>query len=161
MPLRWLGDGWAEVRRIAWLGSPLFVLPAVLAVAVVAYARRDDVGVAICVVGPALAGLCELAGKPVVGRLKGDQLSYPSGHCTLAAALAALIVVIAYRLAGARAAAIAVAPAALIPLLVAIAVVRLGWHYPTDAVGGVVLGVGVVCATAVVVPRLYVKNRTN
>jgi len=89
-------------------------------------------------------------------------LSYPSGHTTLAAALAALIVVVAYRLGGARATAIAAVPAALIPLAVTIAVVRLGWHYPTDAVGGLALGVGVVTWTAVAVPWGFGKiGRTS
>ena len=146
------------LSRLARLGSEGFVFLGVAAVAVVAYACRDKPGVAICVVGPALAAVCELIAKPVVHRMDRYFLSYPSGHATLSASLAALIVVVAYRLGGARAAAVAAVPAAVLPLLVSVAVVRLRWHYPTDAIGGVALGVGVVCAMALAVGQIPQKS---
>jgi membrane-associated phospholipid phosphatase len=72
-----------------------------------------------------------------------------------------VLVVVAYRLGGARAAAIVAVPATLLTAGVGVAVVRLGWHYPTDAIGGAALGVGVVCGTYVALLAASGKNRTN
>jgi membrane-associated phospholipid phosphatase len=150
-----------QLRRAAYLGSPAFVFTVVLVLAVVAFARRDALGVALCIVGPALAGIGELVAKPIVHRLQHSALSYPSGHATLSAALAALIVVLAYRLGGARAAAVAAGPAAVLPVVASLAVVRLGWHYPTDAIGGAALGIGAVCATAAVLAAASVPPNSQ
>jgi undecaprenyl-diphosphatase len=131
-----------------------------LAVGTVAFAARRRGTTLLCLVGPALAGLCELLAKPVVDRLNDGSLSYPSGHATLAAALATLIVIVAHQLGG-RKTALAAAPSAALPLIVSVAVVRLGWHYPTDVIGGIGLGVGVVCAAAAAVVALEAAARTN
>jgi membrane-associated phospholipid phosphatase len=136
-----------RLHHLTSLGAPLFVVPALVVVAVVAAVRRDAVAVALCAIGPALAGLCVLVAKPTVDRLRGSADSYPSGHATLAAALATTLVLVAYRLGGVRAAAIVAVPATLLAGGVAVAIVRLGWHYPSDAIGGAALGVGVVCGT--------------
>jgi membrane-associated phospholipid phosphatase len=138
------------LRRLAFLGSLQFVITALIATAIVAYALRDYAGVAICAVGPALAGVVGLVAKHVIDRSIAAALGYPSGHATMAAALAAVIVVIAYRVGGAWAAAFLAVAAAVIPVLVSVAVVRIGWHYPTDVIGGIALGVGVVFGTAAV-----------
>lgn len=149
---RALGYSWAW-HRIAFLGSPPFVFTALLALATIAYAWRDNVGVVVCIIGPALAGLCELIAKQIVDRKLGSVLSYPSGHVTLAAALATAAVLVAYRTGGARAAVAATAPSAVLAVLVSVAVVRLGWHYPTDALGGAALGVAAVAGVAAAVGR--------
>jgi undecaprenyl-diphosphatase len=138
------------LHRLAFLGSLQFVITALIATATVAYTRRDYWGVVICAVGPALAGVVALVAKHVIDRPIGSAQGYPSGHATMAAALAAVIVVIAYRLGGAWAAAFLAVAAAVIPVLVSVAVVRIGWHYPTDVIGGVALGVGFVTGTAAV-----------
>jgi len=136
------------LHRLALFGSPLYAAGAVVVATVVAYLWQDKVAVAVCLAGPALAAAARVVAKPVVGRIQGTSLTYPSGHATLAAAVAALIVWLAYRRGGRRAATWVTPVAALLPLTVSVAVVRLGWHYPTDAIGGIALGVGVVCATA-------------
>jgi membrane-associated phospholipid phosphatase len=118
----------STLRDLAWLGSVQFVFSALAVVAVVAAVSRDAVAVALCAVGPALAGLIELVAKPTVDRLRATAQSYPSGHVTLAAALATVVVVVAYRLGGVRSAVAAAVPATLMTAAVAVAVVRLGWH---------------------------------
>lgn len=149
-------------RRVALLGSPWFVIPALLIVATAAYAVEDRVAVAVCVLGPALAAIfAELVAKPVVDRVISSALSYPSGHVTLAASLGAVLVFVAYRLGGGRAAAVAAVPAAALAVLESIAVVQIGWHYPTDAIGGIAVGVGVVCAVAAALDKSPESARTS
>jgi membrane-associated phospholipid phosphatase len=145
----------SRLARFTWLGSPWFVFTATAGLLLVARLRRDWFASALCLVGPASAGLlAEVIVKPLVDRQKGSAWSYPSGHTTLVAALAALVVVTAYRFGGARAAAVVALPAALVPLVVAIAVVRRGWHYPTDAAGGLALGAAVVLGAALAISAL-------
>src|SRR5437763_12982646 len=79
---------------VADFGSPWFVGLAALMLAVVAHAAGDRLAVAVCVVVPVLAGVCELVAKPAVDRLKESALSYPSGHAIGAAAVAALVVLV-------------------------------------------------------------------
>ena len=147
----------ATQQLLAWLGSPLFTALAIAVAVVVAYSWRDHVAVAVCVVGPAVAAIVRVIAKPVVHRLDGTALTYPSGHATLAAAVAAVVVWLAYRRGGRHAALLALGPAAVLPLAVSVAVVRLGWHYPTDTIGGIGLGVGAVCATAVAFGQISQK----
>jgi len=76
--------------------------------------------------------------KPLVGRTLGGVLSYPSGSTVGAAALAAAGVLASPRrwrpwIAG---------PASAYALWVALAVVALRWHYPTEALAGLAFGVG-------------------
>jgi membrane-associated phospholipid phosphatase len=149
------------LHRLAWLGSPTFAAIWVTVAALVAYAWRDNVAVAVCVAGPVLAGVAGTVAKPVVHRMIGPALAYPSGHATLAAALAAVIVWMVYRRRGRHAAALTAIAAAAIPLAVSIAVVRLGWHYSTDAIGGIALGVGTVCATAAALDKSSENGRTS
>src|SRR5207244_3313411 len=116
--------------RLTWLGSPIFVASAAGVLAVVTFARRDWFSAALCVVGPGAAGfLTEFVLKPMVERQKGSGFSFPSGHTTGSAALAALVVLLAYRRGGLRLAAVAAAPAACLPLIVSLSVVRVGYHY--------------------------------
>jgi membrane-associated phospholipid phosphatase len=105
--------------------------------------RRDWVRAIACATAPVIAVLVvqEIA-KPLVDRhnvLTGG-LSYPSGTVAAVAALAtALTLVIPAK---------ARIPVALLGLLAiggtGAAVIVLRWHYPTDALGGVAVGVGAV-----------------
>src|SRR3954447_1681932 len=149
------------LHRLAWLGSPVFAVLAFGALALVAYAWRDNVALAVCITGPVLAAAARVVAKPVVHRLKDSSLTYPSGHATLAAALAAVIVWMVYRRRGRHAAALTAIAATAIPLAVSIAVVGLGWHYSTDAIGGIALGVGTVCATAAAFDKSPESGRTS
>jgi undecaprenyl-diphosphatase len=99
--------------------------------------------------------------KPLVGRTALGFLSFPSGHATGTFALATAITVLlagtprvsrAVRLA---AAAIAFAVASV----VAAAMIALGFHYFTDAIGGAAVGIGTVLATALVIDLVMLAWR--
>ncbi len=94
-----------------------------------------------CLVGPPLAlATCELVVKPLVGRHLGSGLSYPSGSTVGAAALATAAVLAVPR----RWRLGILAIGAVYTLWMALAVVALQWHFPTDAAAGVAYGAGVV-----------------
>jgi membrane-associated phospholipid phosphatase len=137
--------------RLVDLGAPQTVIVLSLLLAAVAIARRDAAGVLFCALAPlAAGGLTELVGKPLVDRTLGRGAAvYPSGHVTGAAAVATVAVALAYRYGGRRAAVAAAPIAALLPLFVSIGVIGRAYHYATDAIGG--LGVGVATAIAAVV----------
>jgi membrane-associated phospholipid phosphatase len=127
---------------VAQAGS-LRVLVVGVVAAFLACVWRDRGRAAVCLVGPALAVLVtERVAKPLVGRhvtaLGGN--SYPSGTVTAATALALVIVLAAPRLARPLLGLIAIAVVAA----VCVAVVGMRWHYPTDAMGGVLVGSGTV-----------------
>ena len=86
---------------------------------------------------------------PVPGGPTVDPVSWPSGHSTAAAALALAVLFIApigwRALVGLAGAAFAGAMAA--------SVVILGWHFPSDALGGVAIAGAGACVAAAVVSR--------
>ncbi len=122
--------------RIVKLGDPLVLVLGTLLASVLAF-RRDRLRALACLVGPPLAAvLVELALKPLVGRHFEGVLSYPSGNVTNVAAVATALTLAApgrWRL-------VAVVLGAAATVAMAVAVTGLRWHYPTDALGGVVFG---------------------
>jgi undecaprenyl-diphosphatase len=141
--------------RLVWIGSPVCVATVIALMALWALRRRDRVGAALAVAGPVVAlVITELIAKPLVDRTNGGALAYPSGHVTGATALATVAVLLAYRHWGLELAAKVAVVVAVVPLVVGIGVVRLGWHYATDAVGGLAVGVAGVVGVAVVLARL-------
>jgi membrane-associated phospholipid phosphatase len=125
---------------VTWLRYPVVVVAGSLLAAAVCF-RRDRPRFWACLFGPPVAlATCELVIKPLVGRTLGGVYSYPSGSTVGAAALATVAVLatpIRWRT-------IAVVVVSLYTLWMAVAVVGLQWHYPTDSLAGVVYGVGVV-----------------
>ena len=73
----------------------------------------------------------------------GVAVSYPSGHALLSAAVAAAVA-LAAREARLRALAVVLGAAAL--AVVGIATVKLRWHYPSDVIGGWLVGLAWVAA---------------
>ncbi len=126
--------------RITDLGSPA-VLAIGSALAALVCLRRDRRRAVACVAGPLLCALAvEYAFKPLVGRHFEGVLSYPSGNVADVTAVAtAWVVAVPTRV---RAVFVVLAAAAV--AAVCSAVIGLRWHLPTDALAGVVLGVGVV-----------------
>ncbi len=106
---------------------------------------RDWVRALACAAAPVLAVLIvqDLA-KPLVGRHLGitGSASYPSGTVAATAALFTAVTLVVPTLA--RPAVAMVAAAVTVGVCAAVVVLR--WHYPTDALGGVAVGVGAVLA---------------
>lgn len=143
-------DGWfsflVSSAKGSWFTSvtvlryPAVIVAGAIAAAAVCY-RRDPPRAWACLIGPILAlATCELVLKPLVGRTLGGVFSYPSGSTTGAAGLAAAAVLAA----PARWRVVTTVAASLYALWMALAVVALQWHLPTDAVSGLAYGVGVV-----------------
>jgi undecaprenyl-diphosphatase len=141
------------------LGSPTFVGVAALALALWRLAKRDLTGAALAVLAPLLAGaLTDFVAKPLIDRRIHGGLAFPSGHVTGATALAAVAVALAVRQWGWRAAWAAL-PAALVPLGVSAGVVRAGFHYATDAVGGIAMGTAAVLFGVVLISAVEERRR--
>ncbi|MEN3313953.1 MAG: hypothetical protein V7605_187 [Acidimicrobiaceae bacterium] len=124
-----------------------------LFMAVLAWRRRDTWAAAVSLAAPALAiVLVDVVAKPLIGRYHGAGLAFPSGHATTAAVAASLVLVLLNRWYGWRRALHWSPVVALLPLATGAGVVRLGWHYPTDVVGGIAFGAAVVVALAAAIP---------
>ena len=122
------------------LGSPAALVGAGVVAALIVV-RRDRMRAIACLVGPlAAAVLVEFVLKPLVGRHFEGVLTYPSGTVTDVAAVATAWVVAVPR----RAKPVVVVAGAVVVALTVVAVIGLRWHYPTDALGGIVLAVGTV-----------------
>ena len=130
----------AVLIRITDLGTPVVLIVATVISGVVAL-RTDRIRAAACILGPAAVAICvEFVIKPIVGRHYEGVLSYPSGNVADVAAVAT-----AWAVAVPRWLRLPVAiVGAAVTAAMAVAVVGLRWHYPSDALGGAVLGVGIV-----------------
>ncbi len=115
------------------------VVGSILAALVVV--ARDRLRALACLVGPGLAViLAEYLLKPLIARRYAEVLTYPSGTTT---AVAGVVTAWAVAVPG-RIRPVVVAVGAFVLGLECIAVVALQWHYPTDALAGGALGIGVV-----------------
>ena len=134
---------WHFFRVVTRFGTwPALAVGSVSAAMVAWYTgRRDRWRALACLIGPpAAAVLDQFVIKPLVGRLYQGELSFASGSVTVIAAVGTawvLAVPRRFRPAAAVVGSLSVA-------LMIVAVIALRWHYPTDALAGVVLGVGVV-----------------
>ncbi len=134
------GARWAQ--HLATLGSLRVLIVGVIVVFLIGL-LTDWVRAVACAAAPVMAVLIvqDLA-KPLVDRHIGltGASSYPSGTVAAVAALAtALTLVVPARVRPVLALVGAMATAA-----VSVAVIVLRWHYPTDALGGMAVGVGAV-----------------
>jgi membrane-associated phospholipid phosphatase len=161
---RWLQDVIPGSHAAAYVDVTWFRYPWVVVIGAVVLAavslRRDPRRAIACLIGPPLAVvLGQEVIKPLVGRTLGGTLTYPSGSTTGAAALAiAAVLAVPPRWKWVTAV-LAVAYA----LWMTIAVVALRWHFPTDSLGGAVLGVAVVlvidAASHLVGGRILTRRR--
>jgi membrane-associated phospholipid phosphatase len=145
--------GLLNVLDITGTLIPVTLMTVALVLACAATRRWSGVILA-AVATPAASALTEVALKPLVGRILGDGLSFPSGHATSTFALAGTCAVLlldppGHRLPGALRLVLA-SLALLVAAAVAIAMVAQGWHYFTDAVGGTAVGIGMVLACALI-----------
>jgi undecaprenyl-diphosphatase len=132
---------WAET--LTHLGSTPALVSGIVCLAGLALLRRDRLRAISCVVGPLAAVVAaQWMAKPLVARPFEDTgiLTYPSGTATVVAALATgLFLVVPV-----RAKPWAALLGAVTATGVSIAIVVLRWHYPTDVLGGLALGMGTV-----------------
>ena len=104
-------------------------------------------------IGPVVAEiLAEKIGKPLFNRTDYAGVdSFPSGHVTAMTAIAAIIVLLAYRRWGVRGLTWGVPLGALLSGSMLLSVVRLHSHVMSDALGGIGVGLGAVALVVAVV----------
>lgn len=144
------------LRALADLGlGPVTVGVAVVGAAVIW--RRDRRRVVACLGGPALAvELAELM-KVAVGRRFEGALCWPSGSAAAVAAMVTVAVLVTRGIG--RWVAVVLGSAAMV--LEIIALVAFRWHYLSDTLGGVLVGVGSVVLVDAVVHRLPRRRRST
>ena len=143
---RWAFAELPVVRHSTWMtrvtelgGLPVLVVGSLLAGVVVF--GRDRLRAVACCIGPVAATvLTEWIIKPAVGRHYGGVLTFPSGHVTAVAGLGTAWTLAVPRWLRWPMAAVATA----VVVLMSLSVIRLGWHYASDALAGAAVGCGVV-----------------
>jgi membrane-associated phospholipid phosphatase len=139
-----------------WLAFPGSRRPAIaLTVLIVVgclLARRLNGAVLAAAAVPTAVGVNDGLCKPLFHRTYLGVLSYPSGHTATMFALAATVVVLLCappRAVRARTLRIVIpAAACVLGGVVAVGVIGLRWHYFTDTIAGAAVGIGTVCALA-------------
>jgi membrane-associated phospholipid phosphatase len=145
---------WAHVLpyRLARLGNPPQVALITLALAALALVRgRPRVALAVIALvaatsisGQILKQLLAYPRHPAIFEHVVGPEAFPSGHATAAMSLALATVFVAPQRARIPAAIVG----SLIALAVGGAVIALGWHYPSDVIGGYLLATGWALAIA-------------
>ncbi len=131
------GSAWRDIADLKML--PIFIGGSILAAAFVV--RRDPRRALACLVAPSVAVLlAEYLIKPLIARRFGGALFFPSGTTTAVGSLAMAWAIAVPRPLRTPVAAVG----AVLAGLECAAVTALQWHLPTDALGGVLLGVGTV-----------------
>jgi undecaprenyl-diphosphatase len=139
----------ALAHGVSWLGRSAVLVPAAIAIALVAARRRRPLPGLAVIAGVLGAIVIQNVDKALVGRPRPPvhQLeavsgtSFPSGHAAEAAAFFLVVAVMLVRGARARWMRLLVAGTAIV-LIAAVALSRvyLGVHYPTDVAAGLLLG---------------------
>lgn len=127
-------------KRVTQLHSPS-ILAAGSILAALVVVSRDRLRALACLVAPILAVVAvEWLLKPVIARRYAQVLTFPSGTTTVVASVATAWVLAVPR----RFRPVVVVIGVFLAGLECIAVIGLQWHFPSDALGGVVFGAGVV-----------------
>jgi membrane-associated phospholipid phosphatase len=149
------------------IGSPLFFLLVVLALALWAVVRRSWPALVACATVPLAVVFVEAILKPIVDRrhFYGTTLYYPSGTSAGVAAWTTLVWLLAMpmiRRTDLRVLLTIVLGA--LTVLTAVSVVGAGLHFPLDAIGGVATGMVVVlgcCALIDLATGAHRKSRAE
>ena len=151
--LNWLGrrsalHSWADLAELLTAPAVFAALVVALAVGWLKHAVWRILFYALLAVGALL--MSEHVAKPLVQRTYYGELTFPSGSVTAVSATAlALCFALGPRL-GRRARHVALAIGVAWILLISLAVIGAHWHTPLDAVGSILLSVGIVTAGAAV-----------
>jgi undecaprenyl-diphosphatase len=148
-------DTMASVASLIGADFPSATVIAVIGVGLLIFLGRRDLALflgaaaALRALGPVLKVLIASprpSAEAVLIVAKSDGLGFPSGHAFGAALLYGAIAIIAPQVVADRLAsrAIQVFSVALMTLI-ALSRVRLGVHWPSDVVGGLLFGLGAVC----------------
>lgn len=158
---------------LLWLAVPGTAVPAVVvSVAIAAWclvAGRLNGAVLALAAVPVSTELDDGVLKHFFDRTYLGALSYPSGHTTavvaLTATLAVLLLVPPQGRGTRPARVLLVGACCAISLVVVVAVIALRWHYFTDTVAGAAVGVGTVCALALILDLAWrqapARSQTN
>lgn len=132
------GAPWAH--HLVQLGSVQVLVGGVVVIFLIGL-TRDWLRALACAASPLLTvAVVQYVAKPLVDRSLGGAPSYPSGTVAAVAALATA----AYLVLPALAKPVAALAGAAAIVGVCAAVVVLRWHYPSDAAGGALVGIGAV-----------------
>jgi membrane-associated phospholipid phosphatase len=149
-------------RVLASLSSSVAVCAVIgVGIAFAAWRRRWEV-LGLAVLAPGLCALVtEVVMKPLVDRRHEGSLSYPSGHMVMVVSAFTVLVlaVCAGRSVGARV--IAFVGWLLVAVCLAAGLVAMDYHYPTDTVGALGVGLGVVLPGAIIADRLSARRSTG
>ena len=148
----WLASHQGLAGGFAAPGSllPTVALSAAVVLACLLTARINGAVLAAAAV-PAAVGLNDGLLKHLVDRTYLGVLSYPSGHTATMFALAATVTVLLISPSPAKAGPLRLlvsVAACVLGGVVAVGVIGLRWHYFTDTVAGAAVGIGTVCALA-------------
>jgi membrane-associated phospholipid phosphatase len=161
--LSWFGGHQGMALWLAWPATliPAAVLTGAVVIRCLLAGRLNGALLGLAAI-PAGIGLDEGLLKLLVHRTYHGSLVYPSGHATAMFAFAATVTVLLLvppHPARFRALRILIpAAAGALSVVVAIAVIGLSWHYFTDTVAGAAVGIGIVCALALIVDLPVVRR---
>jgi undecaprenyl-diphosphatase len=149
-------DAIAKAASLIGADFPAMVVLAVVGVGLLTSLGRRDLALflglaaALRAVGPILKVLIASprpSVEAVVIVARADGLGFPSGHAMGAALFYGAIAIIAPQVVANRLVARGIEVAAFaMMILIAISRVRLGVHWPSDVVGGLLFGLGAVCS---------------
>jgi membrane-associated phospholipid phosphatase len=151
--LNWLGRrsairAWADLAELLTAPAALAALLVALVVGWLKQATWRVLFYAVLAVTALL--ISEHVAKPLVARTYYGELTFPSGSVTAVSATAlAICFALGPRL-GRRARNVALTIGVAWVLLISLAVIGARWHTPLDAVGSILLSVGIIAAGAAV-----------
>ncbi|GAB3478609.1 phosphatase PAP2 family protein [Amycolatopsis cihanbeyliensis] len=137
----------ALLRLLVLPTQPAVLLGVLGVLAVTCVLQRRRTGLALVLLGPALAvAVNTWLLKPLFGRYYDDHLAYPSGHTV---SLVAVLTVLALLARPRTATRLVILLGCLLLTAAGIGMIGLRYHYLTDILGGAACAVAVVLALAV------------